>query len=222
MDDERGQTVPAGQRPRGRWRRRRRDRRGSPRAFTDPPTRGRIERVKELQRQLSWLGLEPGLIDGRYGPLTTGAVKRFQEAHDLIVDGVVGQPRPKPWGRARRNARPPIGSSESGRYSSSSARSGSSPGRSTAAMARRRRTRSSGSSRATTWSPTGSSIRSRSTPYRRASSSTRIEASQPFGTNRTRGMRDLSVAVMAGNSNAPRLGRTAPPATSSTPWRSGA
>ena len=56
----------------------------------DPPTRGRIERVKELQRQLSWLGLEPGLIDGRYGPLTTGAVKRFQEAHDLIVDGVVG------------------------------------------------------------------------------------------------------------------------------------
>jgi peptidoglycan hydrolase-like protein with peptidoglycan-binding domain len=56
----------------------------------DPPTRGRIERVKALQRQLSRLGLEPGLIDGRYGPLTTGAVKRFQEAHDLIVDGVVG------------------------------------------------------------------------------------------------------------------------------------
>ena len=56
----------------------------------DQPTRGRIERVKALQRQLSWLGLEPGLIDGRYGPLTTGAVKRFQEAHDLIVDGVVG------------------------------------------------------------------------------------------------------------------------------------
>ncbi|MGZ4329137.1 MAG: peptidoglycan-binding domain-containing protein [Solirubrobacteraceae bacterium] len=56
----------------------------------DPPTRGRIERVKALQRQLSWLGLEPGLIDSRYGPLTTGAVKRFQEAHDLMVDGVVG------------------------------------------------------------------------------------------------------------------------------------
>jgi peptidoglycan hydrolase-like protein with peptidoglycan-binding domain len=54
-----------------------------------PPTNGRTERVKALQRQLSWLGLEPGPADGRYGPLTTGAVKRFQEAKDLPVDGVV-------------------------------------------------------------------------------------------------------------------------------------
>jgi peptidoglycan hydrolase-like protein with peptidoglycan-binding domain len=50
----------------------------------------RIERVKALQRQLSWLGFEPGTVDGRYGPITTGAVRRFQEAHDLTVDGVVG------------------------------------------------------------------------------------------------------------------------------------
>ena len=54
------------------------------------PSPDRIEQVKALQRQLSWLGFEPGTVDGRYGPITTGAVKRFQEANDLTVDGVVG------------------------------------------------------------------------------------------------------------------------------------
>ncbi|MGZ4264310.1 MAG: peptidoglycan-binding protein [Solirubrobacteraceae bacterium] len=56
----------------------------------ESPADERAERVKMLQRQLSWLGFEPGPTDGRYGPLTTGAVKRFQEAHDLPVDGIVG------------------------------------------------------------------------------------------------------------------------------------
>ena len=56
----------------------------------EPPTTDRIEGVKALQRQLSWLGFEPGQVDGRYGPLTTGAVRRFQDARDLPVDGVVG------------------------------------------------------------------------------------------------------------------------------------
>ena len=55
-----------------------------------PPATDRIEQVKALQRQLSWLGFEPGTVDGRYGPITTGAVRRFQEANDLAVDGVVG------------------------------------------------------------------------------------------------------------------------------------
>jgi peptidoglycan hydrolase-like protein with peptidoglycan-binding domain len=48
----------------------------------------RVERVKELQRQLAALGLSPGPVDGRYGPITTGAVKRFQEVNDLPVHGV--------------------------------------------------------------------------------------------------------------------------------------
>ena len=55
------------------------------------PSPERIEQVKALQRQLSWLGFEPGTVDGRYGPITTGAVRRFQEANDLTVDGVVGR-----------------------------------------------------------------------------------------------------------------------------------
>ncbi len=52
------------------------------------PFAGREERVKELQLQLDALGLKPGLVDGRYGPITTDAVRRFQRAHDLPVDGV--------------------------------------------------------------------------------------------------------------------------------------
>jgi peptidoglycan hydrolase-like protein with peptidoglycan-binding domain len=60
-------------------------------SVSPPPATERLERVKALQRQLSWLGFEPGIVDGHYGPLTTGAVKRFQEAHDLPVDGVVAQ-----------------------------------------------------------------------------------------------------------------------------------
>jgi hypothetical protein len=46
--------------------------------------------VRELQLRLRALGESPGPIDGLYGPFTAGAVERFQRAHDLVVDGVVG------------------------------------------------------------------------------------------------------------------------------------
>ena len=52
------------------------------------PFSGRVQRVKELQRQLTLLGFDPGPVDGRYGLVTTEAVKRFQEANDLPADGV--------------------------------------------------------------------------------------------------------------------------------------
>lgn len=52
--------------------------------------------VRDVQRILRRLGDEPGPIDGLYGPLTAGAVQRFQEAHSLAVDGVVG---PQTMGR---------------------------------------------------------------------------------------------------------------------------
>jgi peptidoglycan hydrolase-like protein with peptidoglycan-binding domain len=48
------------------------------------------ERVRELQDQLIWLGFDPGPVDGRYGPLTTEAVRRFQQSHDLPTDGIAG------------------------------------------------------------------------------------------------------------------------------------
>jgi peptidoglycan hydrolase-like protein with peptidoglycan-binding domain len=47
--------------------------------------------VRVLQRRLRRLGDRPGPIDGLYGPLTEGAVERFQQRHDLAVDGIVGR-----------------------------------------------------------------------------------------------------------------------------------
>ena len=52
-------------------------------------TRG-SERVRALQRHLHTLGVEPGPVDGRYGPRTEAAVRRFQAAHGVAVDGIVG------------------------------------------------------------------------------------------------------------------------------------
>jgi hypothetical protein len=55
-------------------------------------------RVRVLQRGLARLGDAPGPIDGRYGPITTRAVIRFQATEDLRVDGVAG---PRTLGRLR-------------------------------------------------------------------------------------------------------------------------
>jgi hypothetical protein len=47
--------------------------------------------VRTLQSRLRRLGARPGPIDGLYGPLTQGAVERFQQRHGLAVDGIVGR-----------------------------------------------------------------------------------------------------------------------------------
>lgn len=47
-------------------------------------------RVRALQRSLARVGDAPGPIDGRYGPLTEQAVRRFQVAHGLRVSGIAG------------------------------------------------------------------------------------------------------------------------------------
>jgi peptidoglycan hydrolase-like protein with peptidoglycan-binding domain/TPR repeat protein len=46
--------------------------------------------VRALQRRLAALNYAPGSVDGRYGPLTEQAVRRFQATHGLVVDGVDG------------------------------------------------------------------------------------------------------------------------------------
>jgi peptidoglycan hydrolase-like protein with peptidoglycan-binding domain len=46
--------------------------------------------VRVLQRRLAAEGDRPGPIDGRYGPITAQAVRRFQAAHGLVVDGIAG------------------------------------------------------------------------------------------------------------------------------------
>src|SRR6476660_3199099 len=49
---------------------------------------GGSEAVRTVQLRLRRLGSQPGPIDGLYGPLTQGAVERFQQRHGLAVDGI--------------------------------------------------------------------------------------------------------------------------------------
>jgi DNA-binding beta-propeller fold protein YncE len=57
--------------------------------LTSPHMTG--EDVRQLQLCLAKLGYtEVGLPDGDFGSLTDQAVRRFQQEHDLVVDGIVG------------------------------------------------------------------------------------------------------------------------------------
>lgn len=59
-----------------------------PTSTLTPGTNG--AQTKLLQRALAALGYSPGGIDGSYGPSTQQALKRFQQAHGLPADGVLG------------------------------------------------------------------------------------------------------------------------------------
>jgi peptidoglycan hydrolase-like protein with peptidoglycan-binding domain len=66
--------------------------------------------VKQLQQALANAGFSPGAIDGDFGAKTDAAVKAFQKAKGLGVDGVVG---PKTWSALKSGtvAPPPPASS---------------------------------------------------------------------------------------------------------------
>jgi hypothetical protein len=51
---------------------------------------GGSPQVRSLQHRLATMRFRPGPIDGVYGPLTTAAVERLQNANGLPVDGIVG------------------------------------------------------------------------------------------------------------------------------------
>jgi peptidoglycan hydrolase-like protein with peptidoglycan-binding domain len=48
------------------------------------------EAVRELQTALKGLGYDPGPVDGQFGAGTEAAVKAFQKAQGITVDGIVG------------------------------------------------------------------------------------------------------------------------------------
>ena len=55
-----------------------------------PPQNARTptsEFIKSLQRELKRAGYDPGRVDGKIGPSTRGALRRFQEAYSLSPTG---------------------------------------------------------------------------------------------------------------------------------------
>ena len=63
----------------------------------NPLRRGsRNEAVRVLQRKLGEIGFDAGTPDGIFGKMTTRAVKRYQRAHNLKADGIVG---PSTWAK---------------------------------------------------------------------------------------------------------------------------
>ncbi len=58
---------------------------------TDGPAR-----IRAIQQALQGAGYAPGAIDGKMGQRTQKAIREFQEAHGLSVDGKVG---PKTWAK---------------------------------------------------------------------------------------------------------------------------
>ena len=63
--------------------------------FTTRLVNQHLQDVRTIQTTLSWNKYDTGLIDGQYGPITSGAVTRFQTDRRIEVDGVVG---PETWG----------------------------------------------------------------------------------------------------------------------------
>ena len=48
------------------------------------------DEVAQLQKRLSAAGFDAGTADGIFGPKTEAALKAFQEANGLAVDGIAG------------------------------------------------------------------------------------------------------------------------------------
>jgi len=49
----------------------------------------KLSERKELQTRLARRGFNPGEIDGMIGPMTTAAVKKYQNSLGLIPDGYI-------------------------------------------------------------------------------------------------------------------------------------
>lgn len=54
------------------------------------------DRIRKIQQALLSAGYNPGPVDGKMGRMTQKAIRDFQEANSLSVDGKVG---PKTWAK---------------------------------------------------------------------------------------------------------------------------
>jgi peptidoglycan hydrolase-like protein with peptidoglycan-binding domain len=50
-----------------------------------------LETLEGVQTALKHLGFDPGKVDGRDGPNTQDAVRRFQARSTIKIDGIVGE-----------------------------------------------------------------------------------------------------------------------------------
>jgi len=57
----------------------------------NPPAYGAGSAVIEVQRTLARAGYYPGPIDGVVGPRTRAAIRAYERAHGLRVDGIISQ-----------------------------------------------------------------------------------------------------------------------------------
>lgn len=57
--------------------------------LTDPPMHGAL--IEKLQKALKARGIDPGDIDGVFGPHTQAAVRAFQLQSELVADGEAGK-----------------------------------------------------------------------------------------------------------------------------------
>jgi peptidoglycan hydrolase-like protein with peptidoglycan-binding domain len=60
----------------------------------------RMPSAMEIQTALKKAGFFKGVLDGKIGPETKEAVKKFQQANGMTPDGVVGS---KTWGVLSKN-----------------------------------------------------------------------------------------------------------------------
>lgn len=66
-----------------------------------PPAGPYKPSIREIQAALKAVGVYSGKIDGISGPMTRRAIKDFQKANGLKVDGIVG---PKTWSFLREQS----------------------------------------------------------------------------------------------------------------------
>jgi len=74
-----------------------------------PPAGPYRPSVTEIQTALKNAGFYLGEIDGKYGPKTRRAVREFQQANSLAVDGKVG---PRTWNRLSAHSSTAVGATK--------------------------------------------------------------------------------------------------------------